>query len=556
MASEQQELGAAADEYEAHLRDTLGADEQSDLDTLRPELRERLRQHERWQSQREQWRLDRDKLTVQHQEAVNDESRLTLNQRQAERTWKDLREQMRLPDAWTPEVIASHLSDLNAAKSAWTRIGELRQKIEELSRESDSFRDRVLRLAGGDDQDRTAIERLHQLSQQLAEAQASKQKLSATQQEDHRLQQELASLKKEREDAETRWGELKRAAGAESDESFLAALEGASIHQQLQAAMAQVHAALGCDDTARRATLLAELEKSSESQLQQRLHTAKANLKDLERQRSQLHKEEGATREQLKQLDASDAAARVEMQRQSTLAELSEQVDQWAPLTLAASLMDQALQRFERKHQPELLNDVAELFRRMTGGVYVDVKRQLGKSKSLVVLDGDSREKTPAQLSTGAREQLYLAIRLAYVRMYCQRSEPLPLVMDDVLVNFDEARAKRTIDVLVELSDEVQVLMMTCHRRTAKLIHESCPGMHPILLSNDPGRNARPLGFRTALKAQAATTRQTDGRLSDSRPAVFMRARAGMPLMTCLFLPRERQFGQRLEMAVRMAIHK
>ena len=44
----------------------------------------------------------------------------------------------------------------------------------------------------------------------------------------------------------------------------------------------------------------------------------------------------------------------------------------------------------------------------------------------------------PGQLSTGTREQLYLAIRLAYVLNYCNRAESLPVIMDDVLANFDD----------------------------------------------------------------------------------------------------------------------
>ena len=61
-------------------------------------------------------------------------------------------------------------------------------------------------------------------------------------------------------------------------------------------------------------------------------------------------------------------------------------------------------------------------------------------------------------MSTGTREQLYLAIRLAYVLHYCEQAEPLPLVMDDVLVNFDDRRKRNTLEVLLEVANKIQIL--------------------------------------------------------------------------------------------------
>ena len=111
------------------------------------------------------------------------------------------------------------------------------------------------------------------------------------------------------------------------------------------------------------------------------------------------------------------------------------------------------------------------------------ILRKLDDKGTLLIEQKGGDLKEPSSLSTGTREQLYLAIRLAFVMHYCRDSEPLPLVMDDVLVNFDDRRARQTLDVLIERSREVQILFLTCHRHVTELVHEALPGIEPILLS-------------------------------------------------------------------------
>ena len=136
-------------------------------------------------------------------------------------------------------------------------------------------------------------------------------------------------------------------------------------------------------------------------------------------------------------------------------------VDRWAPLVLAEQLMKSAVARFEREHQPETFELAAEIFSAMTQGRYKIIRKRLDEAGTLLVETRAGAAREPAQLSTGTREQLYLAIRLAYVRHYCRDAEPLPLVMDDVLVNFDDARA----------AGNAQRIDRACRRCASRLSH-------------------------------------------------------------------------------------
>jgi len=82
------------------------------------------------------------------------------------------------------------------------------------------------------------------------------------------------------------------------------------------------------------------------------------------------------------------------------------------------------------------------------------------------------------ELSRGAREELYLAMRLGLIAEYEKHGEPMPLVMDDIMVNFDDERAGRALEAVAAFAAGRQVIIMTCHRRTLDLCLAS--GAHRI----------------------------------------------------------------------------
>ena len=75
-----------------------------------------------------------------------------------------------------------------------------------------------------------------------------------------------------------------------------------------------------------------------------------------------------------------------------------------------------------------------------------------------------------ALLSRGAAEQLYLCLRLALAAEFGRLAVPLPLVMDDVLVNFDPERTRLSAQVLIDAAPEHQMLLFTCHPETVDVL--------------------------------------------------------------------------------------
>jgi len=98
---------------------------------------------------------------------------------------------------------------------------------------------------------------------------------------------------------------------------------------------------------------------------------------------------------------------------------------------------------------------------------------------TLQLRDASSSQKGIEALSRGTQQQLYLAMRLAYVSVHHESPtvEPLPLIMDEVLINFDPERSRRTAELILEVAGTEQVFLFTCHPETVDLFRELDPGV-------------------------------------------------------------------------------
>lgn len=107
----------------------------------------------------------------------------------------------------------------------------------------------------------------------------------------------------------------------------------------------------------------------------------------------------------------------------------------------------------------------------VTGGRWECIEQDEASSfQSVVVVGRDGTRLPPEKLSRGTQQQLYVAVRLALVAEFASRTEPLPLIMDDCLVNFDPKRAAALAALLIERSADGQCLLFTCHPETADLM--------------------------------------------------------------------------------------
>jgi hypothetical protein len=184
-----------------------------------------------------------------------------------------------------------------------------------------------------------------------------------------------------------------------------------------------------------------------------------------------------AARTELGRIEHSADIPRLQEQRESLRAQLAELSGEYRVVSAARALIAETLRSYVRERQPAVLAGGSQAFAAVTGGRYVRVEQdEAAGLASLVVVHADGRRLPPDVLSTGTQQQLYLAIRLALAAEFATRTEPLPLIMDDCLVNFDPRRAAAVAGLLAEHAAQGQCLLFTCHPQTAELMAAQTAG--------------------------------------------------------------------------------
>ncbi len=139
--------------------------------------------------------------------------------------------------------------------------------------------------------------------------------------------------------------------------------------------------------------------------------------------------------------------------------------------TVLAQLVERVESRFRSEHQPDLLRRAEEHLSAITAERYDRILvGKIGEERGFFLDATHLPEPTPVAppLSMGTREQVYLALRLAIVEHLDNDAETLPLLLDEVLVNWDPDRRARVLDLLVGLAPSRQIFVFTCHPHIAE----------------------------------------------------------------------------------------
>lgn len=151
--------------------------------------------------------------------------------------------------------------------------------------------------------------------------------------------------------------------------------------------------------------------------------------------------------------------------------ELSRLGREYDALELAINTLKDANSRLQQVFSPIICRSAAELMSRMTGGGYSNIYFDRNMRFS-ATREGDLGPKELEYLSDGTRDQLYLAVRLAVCMQALPQEDPCPIILDDALTCFDDIRAENALRLLLELAENRQIILFTCHGREKKLLEK------------------------------------------------------------------------------------
>jgi uncharacterized protein YhaN len=404
--------------------------------------------------------------------------------------WTQWLKSVGFPETWTVAVAAKITEAIEEVNSAEKEAKQLARRQQELTKQLDQFESEargVVQLCDATLAELPAcnavtrlIESLEQTQHAAQDRRAIEQSMAQHQAAEQRAQQQLMEL-------EQTTHELWRIAGVDNQGAMEQVVERQRQYlewaHEAHGLSIEIAALRGNDETSQ---FEEELNGADRDACEFELQELEGELSEADAAFEQSHQQLGVASAELEKLDDETKSLTLAAELECCRAELAQAVDRWAPLVLAEHLLAENMQRFEMECQPALLQQAQQFLERMTDGRYVTVRRQSEAEGLPEVYDAEKQMwKAPSQLSRGTREQLYLAIRLAYVMHHCRNAESLPLVVDDVLVNFDGPRARRTLELLRDVAEHNQVLFLTCQASTLELIRETLPDVVPVSLQDD-----------------------------------------------------------------------
>ena len=188
---------------------------------------------------------------------------------------------------------------------------------------------------------------------------------------------------------------------------------------------------------------------------------------ELEPWQTELAKTMGSEQTELKRMDGSDQAARLADDAQAVLANIHSDVERYVQVKLAGKILRDQIERYRQENQEPLVRQASEYFAALTLDSFESLITDFNERDEPVLIGcrPGGEQVNVEGMSSGTRDQLYLALRLASLEKFMESAEPMPFIVDDILVDFDDDRSKAALNVLAKLAKKTQIILFTHHSR-------------------------------------------------------------------------------------------
>lgn len=164
---------------------------------------------------------------------------------------------------------------------------------------------------------------------------------------------------------------------------------------------------------------------------------------------------------------------RAERDLKNLLFELEEGIEAYLIESISYNALSRLASHYQKENQEKVLHLASQYLRQMTLENYTQVGIDLLKEGSFLLCLGKSGWVGVDALSLGTTVQLYLALKLAFIKMQLGFYEPIPILLDDLFVQFDDQRARSGLRLLQEYAQNQQVFFLTHHSHLLDLVEKN-----------------------------------------------------------------------------------
>ncbi len=397
-------------------------------------------------------------------------------QQEWQRRWRKL---ATLPDydfSFSPDGAQDLFDTINGIHTRIREAGEFASRIRGIDRDCGEFERQVEELAGevapdliGNGAEQT-VTGLYDLLTIAGKEQTIQEQYNRELQE---INSELAEVELILDNSRKELDSLLELAGCTKEEELVRAEQKSEEHarlteqlRQVEQDLQQIAGELSLDD------LEAEVGKVDCDVLPAEIHALKEEIsREIDPALQHLAEQKGEAQKMLEQMDGSGRAARKAEELQDNLAHLRRDAQRYLRLQVGVDLLRREIEKFRRKNQGPVLTRASGIFAELTLGSFSGLKPDVDSRGEPVLVGIRPHSPLPIDvtaMSTGSRDQLYLALRLASLIHRAEQGRPMVSVFDDILINFDDERSTATLKVLAGLEGENQLILFTHQRHVAR----------------------------------------------------------------------------------------
>ncbi|MEE2641397.1 MAG: AAA family ATPase, partial [Planctomycetota bacterium] len=392
------------------------------------------------------------------------EESLLANQKK----WRAKLRSMGLPENLAPIHVKELLDRTERITGCNLKIQDRENEMLQKQHDLNQLEERIRKLMQEVDLEPASedpVQRLEQLEQALAQEKSliDQRKSLAT---DYRgLRKQLRKRERELEKLQGSRHRMLARVGADSEDIYrdfsLKHDQIRNLSEKRETLCDQISAALGSKFT--EPEVSAELESYGGTALESRWESLQNEFDTIGTRQSRLNQQLGEHQQEMRILAEDRRLDEARLELETVKCEISQSIRHWQVTATTSCLLESIREVYEQERQPETLKEASEFLCQISGGQYTRIWTKL--SENILLVDNADGESLPVEvLSRGTRECVYLGLRLALVTAYSRRGAVLPLILDDVLVNFDADRAREAALALKNFSAKgFQVMMFTCH---------------------------------------------------------------------------------------------
>jgi uncharacterized protein YhaN len=374
-----------------------------------------------------------------------------------------------------PETALETFDHLVSFFKKFDQSEELRKRIYGMDKVNEEFHRRVHELAASMEiktEDRDALTIAGQLHRDLNAAREARASLIRIKDQMDEKNQEIKDVTITIRRSQEKISELKTRAGVDTVEELVTAGEKSTRKRDLIKQIEALEQELNRHgDGFGIEALEAEVTRSDIDGIEGDIDRIASELRELQSERDTLRDQRQTIQHEIRQNDGSAVAANASEEAEAHLSSITENAEQYLRFQIASLILEQQIEAYRKENQAPVLSRAGDLFSKLTRGSYAGLRDELDAAGKPVLLGvrPDDQEVAVDGMSDGSRDQLYLALRIATLEQHLKKGEPMPFVVDDILIGFDDHRTRVCLEVLAQLSTRIQVLVFTHHRRVLEL---------------------------------------------------------------------------------------